>query len=149
MGTLELVADTKEEKMMLSEKVAIENSIKECTEKNMVLEKEAEKFEHLASTINSEPFIELKQMIKEAIKTYTDKEDVKEMKKKVKNFDAISEMENLLVEYKELAEENRQNIIANQQDIERMKNKIDEINSKLKNHQIPMFTEGDGEGAEQ
>lgn len=146
---VEIIADTKEEKKLLSEKIALEKSIKEEQEKNIVLEKEAEKFDKLVSTMDSEAFIELKNLVNEGLKSYIDRGDCKEAQKKFNNFKSICQMEDLLTEYRELANENRQNVIANNQDIERMKDKIDEIESKLQNRQIKMFNEEQGEGAEQ
>lgn len=131
----EVLAETKEEKRMLQEKNAKLKEIQELEEKNNVLEKEAEKFDYIASTISSEPFIELKSLVKEAIKTYVDRDDDKEAQKKFKNFKALCQMQNLLTEYRNLAEGNRQNITANEQEIENMKNRIDEIDSKLHNFQ--------------
>lgn len=139
----EVFANTKEEKRMLSEKEAKLKTIKELEEKNIVLENEATKFESLASTKNTQPFIELKSIVKEAMKTYTDREDVKELKKKLKNFEAINSMENLFNEYEELASENRQNITANNNDIENYKKRIEEIDEKLVNFQtkLPIKTD--------
>lgn len=127
-----------DEKKLVAKKENYLNDIKELEEKNVVLEKEAEKFENIASTINIEPFKELKDMVKDAIKIYTDRDDLKELKKKIKNFDAINQMENLLNEYKQLAEDNRENITANNNDIQIFKEKIEELESKIKHFQIKL-----------
>lgn len=120
-----------EQKKYVKEKERILNDIKELEEKNIVLETEAEKFENLASTMDTEPFVELKSLVKETIKTYTDRNDIKEVKKKIKNFEAIVSMENLLNEYKDLADENRQNIVANNNDIKNYKNRLEEVEGKI------------------
>ncbi len=120
-----------EQKKYVKKKECLLNDIKELEEKNVVLEKEADKFENLASTMDTEPFIELKSLVKDSIKIYTDRNDIKEVKKKIKNFEAICQMENLLNEYKELAEENRQNIIANNNDISNYKKNIEELDEKI------------------
>ena len=127
-----------EEQKYISQIESFNTDITELEEKNVVLEKEAKKFEDIASAINLEPFKELKELVKDAIKIYTDRDDLKELKKKIKNFDAIKQMENLLTEYKELAEDNRQNIIANNNDIENYKNKIKETEDKLKHFQTKL-----------
>ena len=129
---VEVFANSKEEKKFIEEKKKLECKIKELEEKNIVLENEAAKFETLASTKEATPFLELKSIVKEAMKTYTDKEDLKELKKKLKNFEAINSMENLFNEYEELANENRQNITANLNEIENSKEQIAEIDEKLK-----------------
>lgn len=127
-----------EQKKYLKQKENYLNDIKELEEKNVVLEKEADKFENLASTINFEPFNELKDLVKDAIKIYTDRDDLKELKKKIKNFDAINQMENLLNEYKQLAEDNRANITANNNDIKTFKEKIEDLESKIKHFQTKL-----------
>lgn len=127
-----------DEKKFVNQKESFLNDIKELEEKNVVLEKEAEKFDNLASTMNAEPFIELKSLVKESIKTYTDREDIKELKTKIKNFESISQMEDLLIEYKNLAAENRSNIEVNKNEIERYKEKIEELDSKIKNFQTKL-----------
>lgn len=127
-----------EQKKYAKKKESYLNEIKELEEKNVVLEKEAEKFENIASTINIEPFKELKELVKDAIKIYTDRDDLKELKKKIKNFDAINQMESLLTEYKELAEDNRANITANNNDIKICKEKIEELEDKITHFQTKL-----------
>lgn len=127
-----------EQKKYANKKESYLNEIKELEEKNVVLEKEAEKFENIASTINIEPFKELKELVKDAIKIYTDRDDLKELKKKIKNFDAINQMESLLTEYKELAEDNRANITANNNDIKTCKEKIEELEEKITHFQAKL-----------
>ena len=127
-----------EQKKYAAKIESYKNDIAELEQKNVVLEKEAEKFDKLASTIDTEPFVELKGLVKETIKTYTDREDVKEVKKKIKNFEAITSMENLLNEYKDLADENRQNIIANNYEIENYNEKIKELDEKITNYQVKL-----------
>ena len=48
-------------------------------------------------------------------------------------------MENLFKEYQNLAAENKQNITANNNDIENYKDRIEEINSKLHNFQTKLL----------
>ena len=129
---------SEEQKKYAAQIESYKNDIAELEQKNVVLEKEAEKFDKLASTIDTEPFIELKGLVKETIKTYTDRDDIKEVKKKIKNFEAITSMENLLNEYKDLADENRQNIIANNNEMDNYIEKIKELDEKITNYQVKL-----------
>lgn len=139
MSKTEVKVELCEEQKKYAAKIeSYKKDIAELEQKNVVLEKEAEKFDKLASTIDTEPFVELKGLVKETIKTYTDREDVKEVKKKIKNFEAITSMENLLNEYKDLADENRQNIIANNNEIDNYNAKIEELDEKITNYQVKL-----------
>lgn len=128
-------ANHKERERLEAQKSSRIKDIENLKEKNIVLEKEAVKFENLASTIDTEPFTELKTLVIETIKTYADRSDVKECKKKIKNLETITSMETLLKDCQDLATENRQNIKANENEIKCIEEKIEELDYQLDNFQ--------------
>lgn len=128
-------ANHKERERLEAQKSSRIKDIENLKEKNVVLEKEAAKFENFASTIDTEPFTELKTLVIETIKTYADRSDVKECKKKIKNLETITSMETLLKDYQDLATENRQNIRANENEIKCIEEKIEDIDYQLSNFQ--------------
>ena len=65
-------ANHKEKERLEAQRSSRIKDIENLKEKNVVLEKEAAKFENLASTIDTEPFTELKTLVIETIKTYAD-----------------------------------------------------------------------------
>ncbi len=128
-------ANHKEKERLEAQRSSRIKDIENLKEKNVVLEKEAAKFENLASTIDTEPFTELKTLVIETIKTYADRSDVKECKKKIKNLETITSMETLLKDCQDLATENRQNIRANENEIKCIEEKIEDIDYQLTNFQ--------------
>lgn len=128
-------ANHKEKERLEAQRSSRIKDIENLKEKNIVLEKEAAKFENLASTIDTEPFTELKTLVIETIKTYADRSDVKECKKKIKNLETITSMETLLKDCQDLATENRQNIRANENEIKCIEEKIEDIDYQLNNFQ--------------
>lgn len=128
-------ANHKERERLEAQRSSRIKDIENLKEKNVVLEKEAAKFENLASTIDTEPFTELKTLVIETIKTYADRSDVKECKKKIKNLETITSMETLLKDCQDLATENRQNIRANENEIKCIEEKIEDIDYQLTNFQ--------------
>lgn len=128
-------ANNKERERLEAQRSSRVKDIEDLKEKNIVLEKEAVKFENFASTIDTEPFIELKALVIETIKTYADRSDVKECKKKIKNLETITSMETLLEDCQNLASENRQNIKANENEIKCIEEKIEDIDYQLDNFQ--------------
>lgn len=128
-------ANHKEKERLEAQRSSRIKDIENLKEKNVVLEKEAAKFENLASTIDTEPFTELKTLVIETIKTYADRSDVKECKKKIKNLETITSMETLLKDCQDLATENRQNIRANENEIKCIEEKIEDIDYQLNNFQ--------------
>lgn len=128
-------ANNKERERLKAQRSSRVKDIEDLKEKNIVLEKEAVKFENFASTIDTEPFIELKALVIETIKTYADRSDVKECKKKIKNLETITSMETLLEDCQNLASENRQNIKANENEIKCIEEKIEDIDYQLDNFQ--------------
>lgn len=127
--------NNKERERLEAQRSSRVKDIEDLKEKNIVLEKEAVKFENFASTIDTEPFIELKALVIETIKTYADRSDVKECKKKIKNLETITSMETLLEDCQNLASENRQNIKANENEIKCIEEKIEDIDYQLDNFQ--------------
>lgn len=127
----EVVAETKEEKRLLVEKNANIKAIEELKEKNQSLEKEIERFDHLSSTLEYQPFLELKSIVSSALQEFAKRQKIKECKKQLKNYEAINSMEELLIEFKEKADEYRLNIKSNETDISRYEDKIAEIDEKL------------------
>lgn len=135
-----VVASSKEEKDLLEKKNDYKNHIEKLKRKNDELETEAVKFDNLASVLTFEPFVELKMLVSSAVQDYAKKQEIKDCKKHLKNYEAIDSMEKLLYDYKELAEKNRANIELNNKDIDNYEIKLTEIEDKLKNlqRQLPL-----------
>lgn len=120
-----------EQKKYANKKIALEEEIKLLEMSNTELTKKAEIIEHTVATFCIESIYGMENFIKEAIKTYTDKNDIKEIKNEIKNLEAVFAFEQLLSEYKLLASEHRANITANENDIKHNKEKIEELNEKI------------------
>lgn len=136
--TFEVIANSKEEKRLIEEKKANERTVEELKQKNIELEKEAVRFDNLASTLSYEPFVNLKMIVSSAVQDNARKQDIKECKKQLKNYEAINSMENLLRGYRQDAENCRSTIELNKKDIDDYEIKIAEIEEKLKNFQIKL-----------
>ena len=134
----EVIANTKEEKRLLEKRNDYKRHIEVLKRKSEELETEAVKFENLASTLTFEPFVELKMIVSNAVQDYAKKQDIKECKKHLKNYEAIDSMEALLKEYKDMAKKNRTNIELNNKEINDYEVKLTEINDKLKNFQTKL-----------
>lgn len=135
----EVIANSKEEKRLLERRNDYTKSIENLKRKIDELTTEAVRYENLASTLTFEPFVELKMIVSNAVQDNAKKQDIKECKKHLKNYEAIDSMEDLLKEYKELADKNRQNIELTEKEIDDYEIKITEINSKLTNFQTKLF----------
>lgn len=135
----EVIANSKEEKRLLERRNDYTKSIENLKRKIDELTTEAVRYENIASTLTFEPFVELKMIVSNAVQDNAKKQDIKECKKHLKNYEAIDSMEDLLKEYKELADKNRQNIELTEKEIDDYEIKITEINSKLTNFQTKLF----------
>lgn len=134
----EVIASTKEEKSLLDEKKELQEKIKELMKKNEELETEAERFDRLTTTIEYEPFVELKTMVSRAIQDKAKNFEFKACDKPLKNGKSIEDLIAMLQEYQDLAEQNRTNIELNNEDISKIEDKIAEIDSKLNQTKLPL-----------
>ena len=124
-----------EQKKYVQRKESYINDIKRLEEENIELNKKAEEIEHTVNTFCLESIYGMENFIKQAIKTYTDRNDIKEIKNEIKNLETVFAFETLLNEYKTLASEHRANITANDNDIKNYKETIEELEEKITSFQ--------------
>jgi len=127
-----------EQKKYANKKIALEEEIKLLEMSNTELTKKAEIIEHTVETFCIESIYGMENFIKEAIKTYTDKNDIKEIKNEIKNLETVFAFESLLRDYKTLASEHRATITANENDIKNDKEQIKELENKITHFQTKL-----------
>lgn len=127
-----------EQKKYANKKAALEEEIKQLEASNTDLEKKAEIIEHTVETFCIESIYGMENFIKEAIKTYTDRNDIKEIKNEIKNLETVFAFESLLRDYKTLASEHRATITANENDIKNDKEQIKELEDKITHFQTKL-----------
>jgi hypothetical protein len=127
-----------EQKKYVNLKEALSNEIKEFEEKNIELKQKADEIEEMVQTICLEPIYGMEKLIKDSIKTYTDRNDIKEVKNEIKNLETVFAFEQLLVGYKTLANEYKSTITANENDIKHNKEKIAELDEKITCFQVKL-----------
>lgn len=120
-----------EQKKYANKKAALEEEIKQLEASNTELTKKAEVIEDTVQTFCMESIQGMENFIKEAIKSYTDKNDIKEIKNEIKNLETVFAFEALLRDYKTLASEHRATITANENDIKNDKEQIKELEEKI------------------
>lgn len=120
-----------EQKKYANKKAALEEEIKQLEASNTDLKMKADIIEHTVETFCIESIYGMENFIKEAIKTYTDKNDIKEIKNEIKNLETVFAFESLLRDYKTLASEHRATITANENDIKNNKEQIKELEEKI------------------
>lgn len=132
-----------EQKKYANKKAALEEEIKQLEASNTELTKKAEVIENTVETFCMESIQGMENFIKEAIKTYTDQNDIKEIKNEIKNLETVFAFEALLRDYKTLASEHRATITANENDIKNDKEQIKELEEKITCYQGKLGFEDD------
>lgn len=127
-----------EQKKYANKKAALEEEIKQLEVSNTELTKKAEIIEHTVETFCIDSIYGMENFIKEAIKSYTDKNDIKEIKNEIKNLETVFAFEALLRDYKTLASEHRATITANENDIKNDKEQIKELEGKITHFQTKL-----------
>jgi len=127
----DVIANTKEEKQAI---LRVQFLNKQITSNKTEIEQLQEKVEyhtHLASTLDYEPFIKLKNLVSEALHTNVDDENVKGIKERTKDFESIINIQNLLKEHQRLADKAEQDIADLEDENSKFEDEIADLNSKI------------------
>lgn len=116
----EVIANTAEEKKALLRIQTIKRCISSNYDKIAELEKTVDYHRDLASTLDYEPFVKLKDIVSEALHSNVDAENLKGLKDNTKNFESIINIQNLLKEHSKKADDA-------EYDISKLKNEIDDL----------------------
>ena len=116
----EVIANTAEEKKALLRIQTIKRCISSNYDKITKLENTADYHRDLASTLDYEPFVKLKDIVSEALHSNVDAENLKGLKDNTKNFESIINIQNLLKEHSKKADDA-------EYDISKLKNEIDDL----------------------
>ena len=111
----EVIANTKEEKNAVQRRNFVANLIKKNKAEIEKLEEKAEYHNELASTLDFEPFVKLKNLVREDLHTKVDDENVKGIKERTKDFESIVNIQNLLKDHRQKAAD-AENHIADLED---------------------------------
>lgn len=129
---------SEEQKKYAAQIESYKNDISGLKDESKILNEEAEVIEYLLSTFCMESIYGIENLIKKAIKDNTDKNDIKEVKNEIKNFETILAFESLLNEYKMLAADKRAVVKANINEIKTYDEKIKELDEKITNYQVKL-----------
>lgn len=116
----EVIANTAEEKKALLRIQTIKRCICSNYDKIAELENTVDYHRDLASTLDYEPFVKLKDIVSEALHSNVDAENLKGLKDNTKNFESIINIQNLLKEHSKKADDA-------EYDISKLKNEIDDL----------------------
>ena len=116
----EVIANTAEEKKALLRIQTIKRCISSNYDKIAELENTVDYHRDLASTLDYEPFVKLKDIVSEALHSNVDAENLKGLKDNTKNFESIINIQNLLKEHIKKADDA-------EYDISKLKNEIDNL----------------------
>lgn len=116
----EVIANTAEEKKALLRVQTIKRVITANYDKISELENTVDYHRNLASTLDYEPFVKLKDIVSEALHSNVDAENLKGLKDNTKNFESIINIQNLLKEHSKKADDA-------EYDITKLKNEINDL----------------------
>lgn len=116
----EVIANTAEEKKALLRIQTIKRCISSNYDKIAELENTVDYHRDLASTLDYEPFVKLKDIVSEALHSNVDAGNLKGLKDNTKNFESIINIQNLLKEHSKKADDA-------EYDISKLKNEIDNL----------------------
>ena len=129
----EIIANTKDEKNAVLRKKFITKLI--CTNQDKIaeLEEVVAKHKELAQTLDYKPFIKLKDLVTEALHTNVDDENLKGIKERTKDFESILNIQGLLKQHQQKAEEAEANQTKtlNEYEICDLKNEISKFADEL------------------
>lgn len=101
----EVIANTEEEKKAILRVKTIKNCLSKNNDKIAELKEKVEYHKNLASTLDFEPFVKLKNIVSEDLHTNVDEENLKGIKDRTKDFESIYNIQNLLKNHRRKAEE--------------------------------------------
>lgn len=127
----EIIANTKDEKNAVLRKKFITKLI--CTNQDKIaeLEKVAAKHKELAQTLDYKPFIKLKDLVTEALHTNVDDENLKGIKERTKDFESILNIQGLLKQHQQKAEEAEYKICDLKNEISKFEDELADLEAKI------------------
>ena len=127
----EIIANTKDEKNAVLRKKFIIKLI--CTNQDKIaeLEEVAEKHKELAQTLDYKPFIKLKDLVTEALHTNVDDENLKGIKERTKDFESILNIQGLLKQHQQKAEEAEYKICDLKNEISKFEDELADLEAKI------------------
>lgn len=127
----EIIANTKDEKNAVLRKKFITKLI--CTNQDKIaeLEEVAEKHKELAQTLDYKPFIKLKDLVTEALHTNVDDENLKGIKERTKDFESILNIQGLLKQHQQKAEEAEYKICDLRNEISKFEDELAALEEKI------------------
>lgn len=127
----EIIANTKDEKNAVLRKKFITKLI--CTNQDKIaeLEEVAAKHKELAQTLDYKPFIKLKDLVTEALHTNVDNENLKGIKERTKDFESILNIQGLLKQHQQKAEEAEYKICDLKNEISKFEDELADLEAKI------------------
>ena len=127
----EIIANTKDEKNAVLRKKFITKLI--CTNQDKIaeLEEVAAKHKELAQTLDYKPFIKLKDLVIEALHTNVDDENLKGIKERTKDFESIVNIQGLLKQHQQKAEEAEYKICDLKNEISKFEDELADLEAKI------------------
>lgn len=127
----EIIANTKDEKNAVLRKKFITKLI--CTNQDKIaeLEEVAAKHTELAQTLDYKPFIKLKDLVAEALHTNVDNENLKGIKERTKDFESIVNIQGLLKQHQQKAEEAEYKICDLKNEISKFEDELADLEAKI------------------
>lgn len=127
----EIIANTKDEKNAVLRKKFITKLI--CTNQDKIaeLEEVAAKHTELAQTLDYKPFIKLKDLVAEALHTNVDNENLKGIKERTKDFESIVNIQGLLKQHQQKAEEAGYKICDLKNEISKFEDELADLEAKI------------------
>lgn len=127
----EIIANTKDEKNAVLRKKFITKLI--CTNQDKIaeLEEVAAKHKELAQTLDYKPFIKLKDLVTEALHTNVDDENLKGIKERTKDFESILNIQGLLKQHQQKAEEAEYKIRDLKNEISKFEDELADLEAKI------------------
>lgn len=127
----EIIANTKDEKNAVLRKKFITKLI--CTNQDKIaeLEEVVAKHKELAQTLDYKPFIKLKDLVTEALHTNVDDENLKGIKERTKDFESILNIQGLLKQHQQKAEEAEYKICDLKNEISKFEDELADLEAKI------------------
>lgn len=127
----EVIANTAEEKKALLRIQTIKRCISSNCDKILELESTVDYHRNLASTLDYEPFVKLKDIVSEALHSNVDAEKLKGLKDNTKNFESIINIQNLLKEHSKKADDAEYDISKLRNELYDLEKEQAEIEEKI------------------
>lgn len=127
----EIIANTKDEKNAVLRKKFITKLI--CTNQDKIVELQEVVAKHteLAQTLDYKPFIKLKDLVAEELHTNVDNENLKGIKERTKDFESIVNIQGLLKQHQQKAEEAEYKICDLKNEISKFEDELADLEAKI------------------